>query len=206
MCVGVLVLSTRTRPNPRGRRLAVAAAAAVVLVQPAAAGEAGGRVARQSRPQCADPLPQELTPPTVAVELSLSSTTVPRDEPLRLKVTVRNDGPLPIPHTHGGQTYDLWIRDSHGSIWLWSQGKTFTDIFVRDYLMPGEARVGRGRWKALCTTDGSGLRRGLPGPGRYVAQALWVSDVDDQDGDGDGAWWSNEVSFRIKRRSREQRL
>ncbi len=152
------------------------------------------------RPQCAAPIAAELTPPTVAVELSLASTTLAAGEPLRLKVSVHNGGPVPIPHTHGGQTYDLWIRDRHGSIWLWSQGKTFTDIFVRDYLMPGETRLGRGRWASLCAADGRGLRPGLPGPGKYVAQALWVSDVDDEDGDGDGAWWSNEVPFRIRPR------
>jgi hypothetical protein len=150
------------------------------------------------RPRCAEPIPQELTPPTVKVELQLSTTTVAAGEPLRLKVTARNDGVVPIPYSHSGQTHDFWIRDERGSIWLWSQGKAFTDIFVRAYFMPGETRIARTRWTSLCSQDGKTTHQGLPGPGRYIAQALWVSDVDDDDADGEGAWWSNEVPFRIR--------
>ena len=181
-----------------GRTRAVTATAlllCVVAVPVAADTDAG----RKERPRCHDPLPEELTPPTVAVELEVSATTVAAGEPLRLKLTIRNDGPLPIPYTHGGQTHDLWIRHRHGLVWLWSQqAGAFTDIFVRDYLMPGQTRVARARWTRMCPPDGKGAQPGLPGPGRYVARALWVSDVDDSDGDGHGSWWSNEVPFRIR--------
>lgn len=177
-----------------------ASALALTLVAAGLAAAPPGGAAAQSRARCGEPIPQELTPPTVDVALELSSTTVVEGEPIRLKVTVRNDGPIPVPHSHGGLTYDFWIRDERGIVWLWSQGKGYTDHFERDYLWPGETRTGRTRWDSRCGPDEMTSRPGLPGPGRYVAQALWVSDVDDDDGDGDGSWWSNEVPFRIRPR------
>jgi hypothetical protein len=155
------------------------------------AGPAGA--APGPRPRCAAPIPQQTAPLGVDVTLDVSSTTPAEGEPLGLELTVDNGGVLPIPYSHGGQTHDFWIRDERGAVWIWSQGKVFTDILVNTYLMPGETKTARARWFAQCTTDGKGLRRGLPGPGRYVARALWVSEA----GDEDGAWWSNEVSFRI---------
>ena len=145
-------------------------------------------------------MPQEPTPLGVAVELELSDTTLEQGRPLGLKVTARNYGVLPVPYTHSGQTHDFWIRDERGTVWLWSQktGAAFTQPFVRAYLVPGETKTARARWTTLCSPDGRGDRQGLPGPGRYVARALWVSDIDDEDGDGYGSWWSNEVPFRIR--------
>lgn len=174
------------------KRLGIALLCGWLATAPAAAGPA-------PRPKCAAPMPQELTPPTVDVTLELQDTTLEEGQPLGLRLTARNDGPLPIPYTRGGQTHDFWIRDERGVIWLWSQQPgAFTDIFVRGYMLPGETWTARTRWRSLCSPDGRSTEPGLPGPGRYVAQALWVSDVDDEDGDGDGAWWSNEVSFRIR--------
>ncbi len=127
--------------------------------------------------------------------LELSSTRVRRGEPLRLEVTVHNGGVLPILYSHSGQTHDFWIRDERGLIWLWSQGKTFTDQLQQDSLAPGESRSARTRWVSQCTPDGTDLQTQLPRPGRYVARALWVS----QTGDEERSWWSNEVAFRITR-------
>ncbi|HEX2058518.1 MAG TPA: BsuPI-related putative proteinase inhibitor [Actinomycetota bacterium] len=161
-----------------------------------ASGSAG-----HTRPQCATPTIQELTPPTVDVRLDLSDDVLERGDRLRLRLTVRNNGPVPIPYSHGGQRYDFWIRDQRGLIWLWSQQwRGFTDELVYAYLMPGETHVARASWTRLCSADGTSTHLGSPGPGRYVARALWVSDASADDGDGDGSWWSNEVSFRIRGR------
>ena len=149
----------------------------------------------QGRPVCAQPTQAMPKPPGVEVTLTLSSRRVRRGEPLRLEVTVRNDGLVPIPYSHSGRTHDFWIRDEQGLVWLWSQGKVFTDQLEQDSLAPGESRSARTRWVSQCTEDGTDLQTKLPRPGRYVAQALWVS----QAGDEDGAWWSNEVAFRITR-------
>lgn len=175
------------------KRVGVVLLCAWVIVA-GSSGEAAG-----PRPKCSPPMPEGPTPPLVDVKLELSSTTVGRGEPLGLKLTVRNNGVLPIPYSRGGQTHDFWIRDERGTIWLASQGYGIPDILVRTYLMPGETKIRRGRWTSQCTPDGEGQRRGLPGPGRYVARALWVSDVEEDDGDGESAWWSNEVEFRITR-------
>lgn len=172
-----------------------------LVVVAALAVSAPGAAATSSppdRPVCSEPMPQEPTPPGVTVQLELSSTSVAAGDPLRLKVTAHNRGPLPIPYSYGGQTHDFWIREERGSVWLWSQGKAFTDILVRAYFMPGQTEIAQTRWTRLCSPDGTTTRRAAPAPGRYVAQALWVSDVESDDGDGHGAWWSNEVSFRIR--------
>lgn len=197
MRIGVLVLTGRaTHHAPKAVR-----AWALVLIMAAFGGSSPTTAAAEApRGECRDPIPQEPTPPTVDVDLELSSTSVAEGEPIRLKVTVRNNGPIPIPHSHGGLTHDFWIRDERGLVWVWSQGKAYTDHFERDYLWPGETRTRRTRWGSRCGSDEMTARSGLPGPGRYVAQALWVSDVDDDDGDGDGSWWSNEVPFRIRPR------
>lgn len=182
------------------RRTAVAVTALALLGGGLAAPSGGA--APRPRPRCADPMPPELTPPTVDVTLELGDTTLEEGQPLRLKLTARNIGPIPIPYSRGGQEHDLWIRDERGVIWLWSQQPgAFTDILVRGYMLPGETWTARTRWRSLCSPNGKTTRPGLPGPGRYVAQALWVSDVqdEDEDGDGRGAWWSNEVAFRIIR-------
>ncbi len=147
-----------------------------------------------ARPQCGETPPATLVPPGVEVELQLSSPTIDRGKPLRLKVTVRNEGLLPVIYHHSGYTHDFWIRDERGVIWLWSQGKTFTDQLEQDRLDPGESRSAQAKWVSQCSPDGRRLKRGLPGPGTYTAQALWVS----QTGDQDGAWWSNEVQFTIR--------
>jgi hypothetical protein len=186
------------RPRGARRRFLVALCALTAFASSAVAPTAASRPRGADRPNCRDPIPPELTPPTVDVELELSSTTLVEGEPLRLKVTVRNEGPVPVPYTRGGLTHDFWIRDERGLVWIWSQGKGYTDHLQRDYLWPGETRTGRTRWGSRCGPDELTLRPGLPGPGRYVARALWVSDADDADGDGDGSWWSNEVPFRIR--------
>lgn len=180
-------------------RALLVGSAVVATAAPGAGSTTAASPARGgARPNCLEPAPQELAPPTVDVKLELSATTVAEGDPIRLKVTVRNNGPLPIPHSHGGLTHDFWIRDERGLVWLWSQGKAYTDHFERDFLWPGETRTRRTRWGSQCGPDERSSRPGLPGPGRYVAQALWVSDEDDDDGDGDGSWWSNEVPFRIR--------
>jgi hypothetical protein len=186
------------RPGAGRKRLLVTLTVTIGFASSAAPPTAASLPRPADRPNCRDVIPQELTPPTVDVELELSSTTVVEGEPLRLKVTVRNNGPIPVPYTRGGLTHDFWIRDERGVVWVWSQGKGYTDHFQRDYLWPGETRTGRTRWGSQCGPDHMTLRPGLPGPGRYVARALWVSDVDDEDGDGHGSWWSNEVPFRIR--------
>ena len=182
-----------TPSRPASRVAALVACCVIALPGAAIADRVARPAGSQSRPQCGDPVPQTVTPPGVSVTLRLSGTKVRRGEPLRLKVTVRNDGLVPIPYSHGGQTHDFWIRDENGLVWLWSQGKVFTDQLEQDMLSPGESRSAQTRWFSECTSDGNGLRTTLPRPGRYVGQALWVS----QAGDQDGAWWSNEVEFRI---------
>lgn len=147
------------------------------------------------RPVCSEPIAATITPPGVDVTLELSSTKVRRGEPLRLKVTVRNQGLVPVPYSHGGQAYDFLIRDENGLVWLWSQGKVFTDQLEQDTLESGESRSASTRWVSQCTPDGTDLETKLPPRGRYVAQALWVS----QSGDQERAWWSNEVAFRVTR-------
>jgi hypothetical protein len=167
----------------------------VVALHGATAAYSPGAPAAGARPVCGDPMMQAPAPPGVEVVLELSKTTFRYGDAPRLKVTVRNGGLLPIPYSHSGQTYDFWVRDENGIVWLWSQGKTFTDQLEQDTLEPGESRSASTRWVSRCTADGTGLQTKLPRPGQYVAQALWVS----QAGEEDRAWWSNEVSFRIKR-------
>ncbi len=201
MRIGVLVLSRGSRrPIAAPLAIALVVGACVLPQTPSISAASFTGLASAARPRCADPIPQELTPPTVDVQLDVSSTILREGEPLRLKLTVRNDGVVPIPYSHGGQTHDFWIEDSRGVIWLWSQGPgAFTDELVYAYLMPGETHVARTRWTRLCSPDGGRTRRAVPPPGRYTARALWVSDARDDDGDGDGSWWSNGVGFRITR-------
>ncbi len=144
-------------------------------------------------------MPQEGAPLGVEATLELSAATIDKGDPLRMKTTLRHRGVLPVRYTYSGQRVDYWISDERGSVWLWSQGKAFTSPLVYATLWPGDVETATVRWSnEVCTDDARGLRRNRLPTGHYVARALWVSDVESDDGDGYGSWWSNEVPFRIR--------
>jgi hypothetical protein len=88
---------------------------------------------------------------------------------LTARLTIRNTTALPLMlQFNSGQQYDLAIRDASGrQVFLWSEGKAFTQALTRLDLSPGE--------KSFVVEARLADRSGKPFPeGRYTAEA-WLT-------------------------------
>lgn len=104
---------------------------------------------------------------------------------LAARLTIRNTSALPLAlQFHSGQQYDLAIRDSAGrQVFLWSEGKFFTQALTRLDLSPGEKTF----LIEVPLADRSG--RTFP-EGRYTVEG-WLTT-------SGGKLYSATVSFEIQ--------
>jgi hypothetical protein len=144
--------SPRARGASRGAGRASALVLAALMAGCALPGSGGG------------PATPDL--PAVELELRTDRPGYDRFQPIRMILTVRNDGRAPVTLAFPtSQRYDFQVMDEDGGVlWRWSDGRAFAQVPGEEHLQPGESLS----W--LATFDGAlapgeyAVEGGLPGP------------------------------------------
>ncbi len=125
----------------------------------------------------------------VSFALTLDREIYTHDRPpalMTVRLTFRHSQPEPIEIVHGsGQIYDIAIRNEKGEVvYLWSEGKAFTTIYLT-----GRYPAGEKNWvEAIRLSDKDG--KPLPA-GRYTVEAWLLSNPVPKA-------WSASVSIEIR--------
>lgn len=93
-------------------------------------------------------------------------------EPVKLKLTLRNDGDEPVRlRFNTGQRYDFIVRNMEGGIvWQWSHDKAFTQVLGEVEIRPGEELSFNEVWRQV-DNDGNQV-----GEGEYEVEGIITSD------------------------------
>ncbi len=148
------------------------------------------------RQECNELFEEDRKPNGVSVRIAAAPTEAPQDGRIRLRVTVRNDGPTPVTYTTSGYQYDFWATDERGVIWTWSHNRVFPDPLWTKHLAPGQEETATEEWTLVGCSEHGDQPVPVP-PGRYTVRALWVSDADYSDRT-QGAWYSDGVDVVVR--------
>jgi hypothetical protein len=73
----------------------------------------------------------------------------PSSDSVRLTLLVTNAGTAPVVMEFAsGQSYDFAISDGDRRVWVWSEGRMFTQSLRQETLAPGETHTLSESWKA----------------------------------------------------------
>ena len=111
--------------------------------------------------------------------LHLSQQSYSSDEPVRMKMVIKNTGPRCRMVWSGGQTHTFYVFENDKKIWDKSACMAFHDAIVHETWERGHRAVYRARWRGWKNgmSDGDCKREiEKAGPGRYEAQGHFKGD------------------------------
>ena len=142
-------------------------------------------------PATGSPAPADCEGSQLKRVLHLDQERYTTDEPVRMRMVVKNTGPTCRMVWSGGQTHTFYVFEDEKKIWDESACLGFHDAIVTERWGHGRREVYRARWRGWenGTSDGSCQRRiKKAGPGRYEAQGHFM---------GDGRPRTARIEFRI---------
>jgi len=137
--------------------------------------------------------PAECRSDNLKVVLRLNQSRYTTDEPVRMKMIVKNMGPRCTMVWSDGQSHTFYVFEDDKKIWDKSACRFFTQAIVREEWASGHREVYRARWRGSKNGTANGeCKRHIAnaGPGRYEAQGHFM---------GDGEPRTERIAFRVTR-------
>ncbi len=122
------------------------------------------------------------------LRLRLNDREYTVDEPVRMKMIVKNEGPRCTMVWSDGQRYTFYVFEDDKKIWDEDYCRVFTQAIVEEEWERGHREVYRATWRGWKNGPDCKRRHKKAGPGRYEAQGHFM---------GDGEPRTNRKSFRV---------